>query len=118
MVRPARPLARVLAEVADGGAAIDGDLTAVGRLLAGDEAENGRLAGAVGADQTDPVVVEAIDKVLASAKRHSLRAGIFCKSVGYAADMAKKGFDLVTVESDEGLLMQGTERLAKFRELL
>ncbi|HWA91374.1 MAG TPA: aldolase/citrate lyase family protein [Rhizomicrobium sp.] len=76
------------------------------------------LGRAVKADQTDPVVVAAIDKVLASAKAHGIRAGIFCKSVAYARAMAAKGFDLVTVESDEGLLMLGAERLAKFRETL
>jgi 4-hydroxy-2-oxoheptanedioate aldolase len=74
------------------------------------------LGRAVKADQTDPVVVAAIDEVLACAKRRGLRAGIFCKSVDYARAMAKKGFDLVTVESDEGLLMLGHDRLAKFRE--
>lgn len=72
------------------------------------------LGRAVKADQTDPVVVEAIDHVLASARRAGLAAGIFCKSVGYARAMAAKGFDLVTVESDEGLLMQGAERCRQF----
>jgi 4-hydroxy-2-oxoheptanedioate aldolase len=76
------------------------------------------LGRAVKADQTDPVVVEAIDKVLAAAKRHGRQAGIFCRSVAYARAMAAKGFDLVTVESDEGLLMQGAERLAKFNEIV
>jgi len=74
------------------------------------------LGRAVKADQTDPVVVEAIDAVLAGAKRAGIRAGIFCKSVEYASAMARKGFDLVTVESDEGLLMLGSDRLAKFGE--
>ncbi|MBV9992860.1 MAG: 2,4-dihydroxyhept-2-ene-1,7-dioic acid aldolase [Alphaproteobacteria bacterium] len=74
------------------------------------------LGRAVKADQTDPVVVAAIDAVLAGARRAGIKGGIFCKSVGYARAMAEKGFDLVTVESDEGLLMLGGERLAKFRE--
>ncbi len=65
-------------------------------------------------DQTDPVVVEAIDKVLACAKRSGLQAGIFCKSVEYARAMAEKGFDLVTVTSDEGLLMAGAAARANF----
>ena len=67
---------------------------------------------------TDPVVMEAIDKVLAAARRSRIGAGIFCKSTDYAAAMAKKGFDLVTVTSDEGLLMMGGERLARFGELV
>ena len=46
-------LAHVLAEVADGDAAIDGDLALVGQLLPGDHAEERRLAGAVGPDEPD-----------------------------------------------------------------
>jgi hypothetical protein len=46
-------LADVLAEIADGDAAIDRDLALVGLLLAGDHAEQRRLAGAVGADEAD-----------------------------------------------------------------
>src|SRR5690606_36338572 len=44
-------LAHVLIEVADGHAAIDGDLAFLGLLLTGDEAEEGRLAGAVRTDE-------------------------------------------------------------------
>ena len=46
-------LADVLAEIADGDAAIDRDLAFVGCLLAGDHAEQGRLAGSVRADEAD-----------------------------------------------------------------
>src|SRR6185312_1382089 len=46
-------LADILAEVADGHAAIDGDLTLVGLLLAGDHPEQRRLAGTVRTDQAD-----------------------------------------------------------------
>ena len=49
----ARHLAHVLAEVADGDAAIDGDLALVGLLLANDHAEQRRLAGAVRTDEAD-----------------------------------------------------------------
>ena len=50
---PARHLADVLAEIADRHAAIDRDLALVGLLLAGDHAEQRRLAGAVGPDEPD-----------------------------------------------------------------
>lgn len=66
------------------------------------------------ADQTDPVVVEAIDAILLCAKEAGLRAGIYCRSVAYARDMAARGFDLVTVISDEGLLSAGAEARARF----
>ena len=49
----ARHLADVLAEIADGDAAIDRDLALVGLFLAGDHPEQRRLAGAVGADKAD-----------------------------------------------------------------
>ena len=48
-----RHLADVLAEVADGDAAIDRDLAFVGLLFPGDHAEQRRLAGAVGSDEAD-----------------------------------------------------------------
>ena len=46
-------LADVLAEIADGDAAIDGHLALVGLLLARDHPEQRRLAGAVGPDEAD-----------------------------------------------------------------
>ena len=49
----ARHLADVLAEIADGHAAIDGHLALVGLFLAGDHPEQRGLAGAVGADEAD-----------------------------------------------------------------
>jgi hypothetical protein len=49
----ARHLADILAEIADGHAGIDHDQAVVGLLLAGDHAEQRRLAGAVGADKPD-----------------------------------------------------------------
>ena len=45
--------ADILAEIADGDAAIGRDLPFVGLVLARDHAEQGALAGAVGADQAD-----------------------------------------------------------------
>jgi 4-hydroxy-2-oxoheptanedioate aldolase len=66
------------------------------------------------ADQTDPIVVEAIETILRCAKDAGLRAGIYCRSVPYARDMAAKGFDLVTVISDEALLSAGAEVHARF----
>ena len=49
----ARHLADVLAEIADGDAAVGRDLALVGLLLAGDHAEQRGLAGAVRADEPD-----------------------------------------------------------------
>jgi 4-hydroxy-2-oxoheptanedioate aldolase len=58
-------------------------------------------------DQDDTVVVEAIDHILQAAHTAGIRAGIYCASVPYAQAMTAKGFDFVTVVSDEGLLAGG-----------
>ncbi len=55
-------------------------------------------------DQTDPVVVEAIDRILHVAKDKGLKAGIYCIAPEYSKQMLAKGFDLVTVASDAGIL--------------
>jgi hypothetical protein len=51
--RPSLHFFHVLTEVADGQLLWNRDLAFVGRLLADHHAEQGRLAGAVGTDQTD-----------------------------------------------------------------
>jgi 4-hydroxy-2-oxoheptanedioate aldolase len=63
-------------------------------------------------NQTDPVVTEAIDKILAAAKRAGKRAGMHCTSADYARQMVDKGFDFVTVISDENLLARGAAERA------
>jgi 4-hydroxy-2-oxoheptanedioate aldolase len=64
-------------------------------------------------NQTDPVVMEAIDKILAAARRAGLKAGMHCTSADYAGEMVEKGFDFVTVISDENLLARGAAERAK-----
>jgi len=64
-------------------------------------------------DQTDPVVVAAIDKILASAKAHGLKSAIYCVSPDYSNAMFAKGFDLVTVASDAGLVAAGAGGLRR-----
>ncbi|HEX4302100.1 MAG TPA: aldolase/citrate lyase family protein [Rhizomicrobium sp.] len=66
------------------------------------------------ADQTDPVVVKAIDDILAAAKAAGKRAAIYCKSVEYSKAMIAKGFDFVVVTSDEALLSAGAAQAAQF----
>jgi len=65
-------------------------------------------------DQTDPVVVSAIETILHSAHEAGIYAGIFCASVEYGLDMMRKGFDLVTVASDAALLGTGLALRKKF----
>ena len=54
-----------------------------------------------------PPVVAAIERILASAKKHGVLAGLHTGAADYAAAMAHKGFDLVTVMSDTRLLAAG-----------
>jgi 4-hydroxy-2-oxoheptanedioate aldolase len=65
-------------------------------------------------DPTDPVVVAAIDKILATARKAGLRAGIFCVSPAYSKQMFAKGFDLVTCVSDTALLGAGAALRREF----
>lgn len=65
------------------------------------------LGGPPGADFTDGPVPEALERILAAARRHGVPAGIFCKDAGYAARMLERGFRFVTADSDVGLLRRG-----------
>jgi 4-hydroxy-2-oxoheptanedioate aldolase len=72
--------------------------------------------GKGGLDQTDPKIVALIDRILAASKRHGVKAGIHTGSVAYAKAMIAKGFDLVTVLSDNRILAQfGKEVVAEMR---
>jgi 4-hydroxy-2-oxoheptanedioate aldolase len=64
-------------------------------------------------NQTDPVVMAAVDEILAAAKQSGLKAGMHCTSAEYAKEMIAKGFDFVTVTSDENLLARGAFERAK-----
>src|SRR5579859_7185836 len=52
----------------------------------------------------DAVVSEAIDKILAAAKAAGIRSGIYCRNADDAKAMLARGFDLVTVTSDDALI--------------
>jgi 4-hydroxy-2-oxoheptanedioate aldolase len=58
-------------------------------------------------------VMEAVDKILVTAKKAGLKAGMHCTSAEYAQLMIEKGFDFVTVISDENLLARGAAERAK-----
>ena len=64
-------------------------------------------------NQTDPVVMQAVDHILSAAKKAGLRAGMHGTSAEYARQMIEKGFDFVTVISDENLLARGAAERAK-----
>ena len=49
-------------------------------------------------------MVEALDTILAAAKRHGKVAGLHTGSAAYARQMIDKGFQLVTVQTDAAFL--------------
>ncbi|MGE0668624.1 MAG: HpcH/HpaI aldolase/citrate lyase family protein [Sphingomonadales bacterium] len=74
------------------------------------------LGGEPRLNQTNPVVLEAIDRILAAAKANGLRAAIVNGSVDYAREMVAKGFDMVTVVSDMALLRGGFEMVRAMKD--
>lgn len=69
------------------------------------------LGGVPKPDQTDPKIVAAIETILATAKKHGVTPGIHCGAPAYAKQMIDKGFQLVTIQSDN-LLMGGAAKKA------
>lgn len=51
-------------------------------------------------DPDEPVVVEAVGRILAACKDAGIRCGIHCLAPSYAKRMLGMGFDLVTLGSD------------------
>lgn len=67
-------------------------------------------------DVTEPRIVEAIDTIIAAARRHGVVAGIHTGSAEYALAMVEKGCQFVTVLSDARLLASAaTATLATMR---
>ena len=73
------------------------------------------LGGEPRLNQTNPVVVEAIDTILATARRHNLRTAIVNNTADYSRQMIAKGFDLVTVTSDMGLVRAGIDLVREMK---
>jgi len=61
-------------------------------------------------DQDEKPVVEAIDHILARAKKHGVVAGIHNATAGYALKMIAKGFRFVTIGSDSRLMAAGAQQ--------
>ena len=62
-------------------------------------------------DPTDAKAVSAIDTILSRCKATGRRCGIHTGSVDYARAMVKKGFDFVTILSDNRILAQAAEKI-------
>jgi 4-hydroxy-2-oxoheptanedioate aldolase len=68
------------------------------------------LEGAIAAPLS-PRVVKEVRRIIAIARLHRLRVGIFCPDVAFAREMITLGCDLVTVMNDAGLLRSATGAL-------
>jgi len=55
--------------------------------------------------QRDPDVIDAIHAILATAQRHGIPAGIHTNSTDVAIEMIERGFQLVSLQSDDRFLM-------------
>ncbi len=60
-------------------------------------------------DALHPVVAEAMEKVMAAAKRAGKIAGCYAATPESAADSAKKGWTLISVAGDGGILKAGAQ---------
>jgi 2-keto-3-deoxy-L-rhamnonate aldolase RhmA len=65
------------------------------------------LALGVGGQMQHPVLVEAIERVLAACRRHGVTPAIHTNDVAMTADWARRGMRLVSINSEVGLLMSG-----------
>lgn len=62
------------------------------------------MTGQAGLVAADATVDAALDAILASARQHGLKAGLFAADTDHAIDMLKRGYDLVTVMNDVSLM--------------
>jgi 4-hydroxy-2-oxoheptanedioate aldolase len=75
------------------------------------------LGGLPGADWEEGPVPAALDKILASAKRNNILAGIHTGSVSYAKKMVDLGFQFITVQSElQFLRTAATQVVAEFNQ--
>ena len=58
-------------------------------------------------DSEEPVMLDALERILQAARKQGKQAGIHCGSVAYAKRMVAQGFRLVTVGSDARFMASG-----------
>lgn len=106
-------LAIAMIETADGLANVDeiAALPGIDALYIGPADLSLALGRTQRVDQTDPVMVEALDAILAAARRHGKVAGLHTATPTYAAAMIEKGFQLATVATDAGFLEAEARRV-------
>lgn len=69
------------------------------------------LGGQQRVDLTEPRLVEALNAILAAARRHGRVAGLHTNSASYARQMIDQGFQFVTVMTDTAILASAAQSL-------
>ena len=64
-------------------------------------------------DISTPVVLEALDLILAKAKEHNVYAWCFANDAEYARMAAQKGFKIITAGTDAGFIAAGAQEALK-----
>ncbi len=60
-----------------------------------------------GLDREEPEVIDTLQHIAATAKKHGIRAALHCGTPEYAARGIEWGFDMVTVGTDSAILAKG-----------
>lgn len=71
------------------------------------------MTGRAGFDSSDATVSDALDAILASARAHNIKAGLFTVDPAYATEMVNRGYDFVTVMTDSILLSNASAEVIK-----
>lgn len=75
------------------------------------------LGSAQRVDSSDPIYIDALDRLLGLCKQHGVVAGIHTASPHYAQQMARRGFQFVTLWTDTAMLSaKARETVTVFRE--
>jgi 4-hydroxy-2-oxoheptanedioate aldolase len=64
-------------------------------------------------DNDEPQHVAAVERILEACKRHGVAAGIHTGGPAYSARWIERGFQMVTVTSDEGAMVRGVQSALK-----
>lgn len=71
------------------------------------------MTGKAGFDSSDSTVTDALDAILASAREHNIKAGLFMVDPTYAIEMVNRGYEFVTVMTDSILLSNAASEVVK-----
>ncbi|MGB1252905.1 MAG: HpcH/HpaI aldolase family protein [Candidatus Promineifilaceae bacterium] len=71
------------------------------------------LGGSQGMDFTEPMLVEALDRIYAACQKHGIAAGIHCGTAEYARHMIEKGWQFVTIATDSALMAQKAKEVVQ-----